>query len=313
MGKNDDALQTDGPATAPGSAKKGGLKGVLRGPLRPVILKGLVIGLLTVGILGAVWGLEKYFRKLERFQVYSDTLLLEKLPPWVTPVIRAELADLKGIPEKFSIVEPGICGKIAQGFQAIPWVESVVSVRRVFPNRMVVDLKLRRPIVGVKVGKFQYLTDARGYRLSGPLRDWPSGSFDLPLVVTRTVDAVPERGERWKDFGVLSGVAVQTYLLRAPLQTRIKVIDLTNLDGKTDPRESEVVLWTERNTRIDWGRSPLRKNSPGEICPTVKIAKMVDFEKRNGPMSLFGNVKVHYDEVLVDGRVPSARVVAAGG
>ena len=74
-----------------------------------------------------------------------------------------------------------------------------------------------------------------------------------------------------------------------------------------------MVLWTERNTRIDWGRSPLRKDSPGELGPCVKIAKMVDFEKRNGCMSQFGKVKVQYDEVLVDGSAPSTRVVRTGG
>lgn len=294
------------------ASRKGRVRALLAGPLRPVIFRGLLIAFLTAAILGSVWGLERYFRKLERFQVYSDTLLLEQLPAWVTPEIRAELADLKDLPEKFSIVEPGICGKVARSFEVIPWVESVESVRRVFPNRMVVDLKLRKPIVGVKAGKYHYLTDARGYRLSAPLKDWPVQKFDLPLVVTRSVQFVPDRGEPWKDFGVLSGVAVQTYLMKAPLQTRIKVIDLTNLNGRTDPRESEVVLWTERNTRIDWGRSPLRKNSPGELTPAVKIAKMVDFEHRNGPMSGFANVKVHFDEVLVDSRPSSARVVLAG-
>ena len=118
---------------------------------------------------------------------------------------------------------------------------------------------------------------------------------------------------QWRDFGVLSGVVVQTYLMRAPLQTRIKLIDLSNLDGQTDPRESEVVLWTERNTRIDWGRSPLRVDSPGELSPLHKIAKMLDFERRSGPMSLYGSVKIHYDEISVNSRPRPLGVMHTGG
>ncbi len=278
-----------------------------------MLIRGLVVGVVTLTILGSGWGLEGGFRMMDGFQVYADTLTLGDLPDWVTPEIRMELRNLEGIPEKFSIVEPGICQKVARSFEANPWVENVIAVKRVFPNRMVVELNLRRPVVGVKAGRCHYLTDARGTRLSEGFQGWPAPGFDLPLVVTRKVDDVPERGQPWHDFGVLSGVAVQSYLMRAPLQTRIRVIDLTNLDGKTDPRESEVVLWTERNTRIDWGRSPLRTGSPGEVSPLNKVAKIVDFEQRNGPICLFGNVKVHYDEIVVDGKGPMPKARHTGG
>ena len=272
------------------------------GVLRPVLLKGVLAVSVLAVLFAGLWGLETYFRRMERYQVYAETLTLERLPAWVTPGIRGELSELTGIPSVFSIRERGICRKIAASYESIPWVENVISVKKIYPSRIVAELNLRRPIVGVRAGRLHYLTDARGYRLSRALKTWPPDGFDLPLVVTRTVEFVPERGEQWSAFGVLSGVAVQTYLMRAPLQTRIKIIDLTNLGGRTDPRQSEVVLWTERDTRIDWGRSPLRTDSPGELAPLHKIAKMIDFERRSGPLDLFGSVKIHYDGIYVDNR-----------
>lgn len=277
----------------------------------------LIVALIAAGTAGILWAgviyLPNYVRGLERYQVYRDTLLPETFPSWVTPEIKAELMVLPGVPEKFSILDPGICQTVAQAYHQNPWVGEVLRVEKRFPNRVRVELKLRRPIVGVKVGKFYYLTDSEGYRLSAPLATWPVPGVVIPLVIAPDVKITPERGRPWYDYGVLSGVAVQTYLERTPLQTRITVIDLKNLAGKRDPRESEILLWTEQNTCIYWGRSPLEMDSPGELSPMDKVAKMVDFEGRRGPMGMYQFLRIQYDEIYVGPRAQPPTVQPTGG
>jgi hypothetical protein len=69
--------------------------------------------------------------------------------------------------------------------------------------------------------------------------------------------------------------------------------------------KSDIVLITDRNTRVSWGRSPLLVNSPGELTPEEKIAKMEVFEKRRGPLSTYREVDIRFQDVLHEPRAVS--------
>jgi cell division protein FtsQ len=61
--------------------------------------------------------------------------------------------------------------------ESIPWVESA-SLRRVFPNRLQVDVVERKPVAYVNTGNGLKLVDAEGILLEKPL----DASFDFPVV-----------------------------------------------------------------------------------------------------------------------------------
>ena len=73
--------------------------------------------------------------------------------------------------------------------ESIPWVRSA-SLRRVFPNRLQVDVVERKPVAYVNTGNGLKLVDAEGVLLEKPL-DAP---FDFPVVTG--VDSSMSAGDR---------------------------------------------------------------------------------------------------------------------
>lgn len=66
---------------------------------------------------------------------------------------------------------------VRRDVESIPWVQSV-SLRRVFPNRVQVDVTERRPVAYVNTGNGLKLVDAEGVLLEKPAE----ASFDFPVV-----------------------------------------------------------------------------------------------------------------------------------
>jgi hypothetical protein len=242
--------------------------------------------------------LRNYVASFDCYQVNARQLVPKHLPAWAGPGVRKDLARLPGLAARFSIMEPGVCDTVADAFRRNPWVDEVVSVSKVYPNHIAVSLKLRRPVAGVLIGNSYYMIDASGHRLTRLLKDWPAGCQALPVIVSGAI-VVPKIGEVWPDEGVRSGAVIAKTLLnsRDRMCTRFAVIDVTNLGGRRDVHESDIVLRTPEGTPVKWGRSPLWTISPGELTPDEKVAKMIQFEKKRGPMGAYKFVDIRFDDV----------------
>ena len=242
--------------------------------------------------------LRDYVSRYDCYQVDARTLVPTQLPSWAGPGVRHDLSVLPGIPARFSIMEPRICERVAEAFRMNPWVDDVLSVRKVYPNRLAVELRLRRPVAGVRVaGKF-YLVDGWGRRLTDGIVGWPRGVDALPVIVMSDATMPPLSGV-WPSDAVRAGSSVAWTLFesRGKLPTRFAVIDCTNIGPRRDVRKSDIVLVTHEGTFVRWGRSPLILNSPGELTPDEKVVKMVMFEKKLGPLSSYKFVDIRFDNI----------------
>jgi hypothetical protein len=222
----------------------------------------------------------------------------DSLPDWAGEAVARDLAELTELPHTFSIMEPGICERIARAFEKNPWVKEVVCVSKQYPNVMKLKLRLRRPVAGVYVGGKYYLVDVEGRRLTPGSRDWPEGTGVPPLIVSKA-QGVPERGEPWSDDAVLAGAAVAATLDRneEKLSSGFRFIDVRGVGARRPRLVGDIVLVTHQNTTVRWGRSPLAVNLPGELTPREKIDKMVLFEKRRGPLSSYEYVDIRFDNI----------------
>ncbi|HUU42962.1 MAG TPA: cell division protein FtsQ/DivIB, partial [Planctomycetota bacterium] len=216
----------------------------------------------------------------------------------------ADLARLPDLPRRFSIMSPGVCERVARAFEKNPWVDEVISVRKVYPNRIHVTLRLRRPVAGVRHGGRTYLVDGDGRRLGAGKTAWPDGTEALPVIVS-TAKTLPESGEVWPDDGVQAGAAVARTLLsnRDEIRTRFQQIDVRRVGSATYYKEGEILLVTHQGTSVRWGRSPLLVHSPGELTPEEKIGKMIRFEQKRGPLSSYEYVDVRFENVHYGRRV----------
>ena len=267
----------------------------------------LVLTLAVVTILCSWFViLRSYVAHLDCYQVDARTLRPTVLPSWAGPAVRDELSVLPGIPSRFSIMSPGICERVAAAFERNPWVDEVLSVRKVYPRRILVELRLRRPVAGVLVGEKYYLVDAAAHRLTPPLDRWPKGPDTLPVLIVST-NLVPSPGKEWTSEDVKAGACVARTLLenREKLQTRFAAIDVTNIGGCRSALTSDILLITDKGTVVKWGRSPLLVNSPGELTPGEKIIKMILFEEKRGPLSSYRYVDIRFDNAQHGPRIDS--------
>ena len=291
----DTSLET---TEAKGSKPKARARVGLRDTLKSIGVRAFFVLLAAVFVCASLVLLRSYVTRFDCYRVDARTLVPTQLPPWAGASVRRDLSILPGIPDRFSIMTPRICERVATAFQMNPWVDEVVSVRKVYPNRIAVELRLRRPVAGVRVAGKYYLIDAWGRRLTNGLSGWPMGSDALPVIVTADA-TMPRRGVAWPSDAVKAGASVARTLLenRDKLPTRFAMIDCVNMGTRRDLRKSDIVLVTHEGTFVRWGRSPLVINSPGELTPVEKVLKMVVFEKKMGPLSSYKFVDIRFDNI----------------
>jgi len=234
-----------------------------------LILRLLLVAFIVVAGYLLIQEMKGYVMGLERFQVSPATLSFTTTPSWVTPEIEQQLSHIPGLPERFSILEPGLAKRVAQSYQRNAWVAEVTLVERRFPNRLKVALVLRRPVAAVRYRGEYYLVDGQGVRLPMPFRSCPQPDFKL-RIVTGARNQPPKSGAAWEDEAVQAGCAVAKLLQDYGFDRRLGVtaVDATNLGGRLRRGEPDVVLHTASRTRILWGRSPLAWH-PGDGSQTV--------------------------------------------
>jgi hypothetical protein len=225
-------------------------------------LVALVVGatLGSLEIQHRVEGDPRYY--LENWTVHTD-----QLPAWVTPEIRQQLEtiDLGAGGPRLSLFRPGVFKELRARLQALPWIEEVSDIRLRYPvldkqGVMDLQLRLRTPVALVEHAGLYYLADSEAMRMGEPYREAPVAWFRVPAIV-RIPDPgpLPEPGQRWTSRDVLQGIEVAKVLFQHSIQREfpsrlIESIDLSNLHGVRNPRDSEIVLWVE-GRNLAWGRS----------------------------------------------------------
>jgi hypothetical protein len=203
-----------------------------------------------------------------RLLVGSWRLSIDDLPDWVTPEIRQELEAIRLDPPagRLSVVDVGVLEEVTARAAACAWVQEVEEARLIYPTReapgtLVLRLRLRQPVAVVEQGGTYHLSDAEARRLGGSYAESPAAWFRVPLVVgLPDPNALPPEGEQWASQDVRQGVEVARVLQQAGIlrdfQERPLAIDLSNLHGRLNSRQAEIVLWQGRQ-KLAWGRSPL--------------------------------------------------------
>jgi hypothetical protein len=182
------------------------------------------------------------------------------------------MVEPRGLPASLNALDRGVATVIAQAYARDPWVEEVRSVRILRPNRVEVSLACRMPVAFVVVDQTYYWVDRTGVRVPGEFPDRMPSEAGL-LLIYGTSGPVPEPGQSWPDPGVRPGAEIAVTLQNDARALDLVVIDVSNIDGRRDPKLSEIVLFNRRGTRILWGRPP-STDRPGELAPADKLRQL---------------------------------------
>ncbi len=173
--------------------------------------------------------------------------------PWLAPRDVAEINSAVRFSGSASLYDRDICRQVAARYVDNAWVEEVVSVRRQFPDRVVVDLAIRQPFAYVRRGGRYYLVDRRGCRLPvKPAARPDRGHPTIKGIRTRA----PSPGELWKGRPLIDSLRLAETLGgvlkgRGP-GLRLSSVEVTQAQGSFD-KLPQLVARTESGMIVDWG------------------------------------------------------------
>jgi len=249
-----------------------------------------------------------------RFQVRSDTLVSEITPRWLPDSLAQQLReDLRGLPT-VSIFDPALESKLVAGLSQSPWVGEVRRIERIFPDRVRVDLSLRRPVAACNVGEVRVLLDEDGRALARESVRKPTAfPYDVLHIEGVKLDQPPAAGDLCGQEGVRAGVLAAAELLaheslwrdRVP-DVRVRAVDVARRGRTEAAPDGEVFLRTRSQVLIRWGR-PAKAETYGILEPPV-AAKIDNLARVN---ELYPGLR-GLDEVWVGFDQPSYRPMVVG-
>jgi len=248
---------------------------------RPLAISAaLAVGLLMLPV--AIRSLPDLSGRPE-YQVGPEQVTITSPPRWIPPDLTKQVFERAGLDEKECLQDPTLSERIAAAFHTHPWIEKVISVRKSFPARIVVDVVYREPVAMVRGVDGHYPVDRHGVLL--PARDFSDSDVER-FPVIEGVASVPmgKLGESWGD-PVVNGAAELASVLTRPAadgKTRWQSFGLASilvprrvaLTGDADELQYE--LRTAGGSQILWGRGPDSKH-PGELSVAQKLQRLADF------------------------------------
>ena len=231
-------------------------------------LRGALVAALALAALWGIYVAKGAVGQMPRFRVYPGRFRA-KAPDWCAD----DLAAVEFPSTSYSILDPRLTREVAETYLASPWVAAVASVEKRFPNELRVELELRKPAAFVRLPRACPAIDAQAVHLPLDHRRWDHDGKPLPLIFG-VKTGPPSPGARWADRRVAAAASVLRILGADPaVLRRVHVIDVANLEGDIDPLRSEILLFTRRRVRINWGRPP-DTTKFGEPPAAEKLARL---------------------------------------
>jgi hypothetical protein len=181
----------------------------------------------------------------------------------------------------------------ANALKSNPWVRQVNQIRRVFDqgpaDTLEVDCEYRAPVALVPWEDYFCLVDGQGIRLPEEY-----SAAQLPKIIfgsdgkvnVRLVQGVaqapPSAGVRWGGNDLEAGLELAKLLAGRDFAEQIRVIDVSNFDGRVNSNEAQIVLLTQFGTQIRWGRPPSAQDGIVEVAASTKLDALEKIYQQTG-------------------------------
>jgi len=272
--------------------------GRVRSGILALGIRGGALVALAACSLGGMYLAEYRVGRQRDHRVYPSRFRAQG-PAWCA----ADLAKVAFPRESYSIFDPALTREVAEAYAASCWVAAVRRVEKALPNKLIVDLDLREPAALIRHRARYRAISATGIYLPLDDRLWDHQKRPLP-VIYGVAAGPPKPGETWDDPYVCAGVAVLRALAVEPsVYQKVGMVDVSNLEGKKNARDSRINLYTRRwgnRVVIRWGTPPDQKSM--EPPPREKLAALRQRLAR--PIDLVGGA------AYIDLRFPAAGTLA---
>ncbi len=285
-------MSSQPPASAAANAsRKSGWRAVL---FRPRVV-------LILLIVGGVPLLRHFSEKADvrlaqqaEYQIERSAIVLGDRPEYVPEELLERTWERAGLPERFSVLEPGLAARIGKAFEESPWVRSVKRVQLRYPTVVEIELEYRRPVALVRSIEGYYPVDRDGILL--PPADFsPAQLPGYPIIENvRSLPSGPA-GTHWGDLAVW-GAARLVDLLTPEGDTgkywkkydlaRVRVFGAADLETSTLEHLQQISyrLVTHGGSEIIWGIAP-GVDDPTEPNAETKLKRLGLYDRDVGGLN----------------------------
>ncbi|MFA5863530.1 MAG: hypothetical protein WC975_02475 [Phycisphaerae bacterium] len=281
-------------------------------------LSGVLAALIAVGVVGGViFGLiymEKYVERLPVFTTSEVSVCLYNQPAWMSDSLAREILTESFKPIHNQLVQIHQDGKdkdltrvLTGQLRNNAWVSHVHRIWRSFGGRFVINCDFREPTALVNLDKWCYLIDNAGYLLPGKYKY--DTLTNCGMIEIDGVNAqVPATGKLWSSDDLQAGLKLVKLISTVPFKSLIKAVDVSNFRGRNDNAAPWLVLLTDRNTTIHWGK-PVGEEHGLETTAAQKLALLAGIYKQCG--------HIDFNRQYVDIRrsttqIDASKIAAAG-
>jgi len=194
-----------------------------------------------------------------------------------------DIKRIATLSDQYGMYENNLTQKIADIYGSVVLVKNVDSVKRIFPNKLAIKLELRKPMAIVKNRNNTYLVDHEGVFLPKEYYALKNTEYDSPYIQSSKLARLPLYGTEWNDKGIKAGIELVKFLRANNIHNLFKVVavDVSNVCKRRSTGKSDIILWTENNTQIRWGCSPLC-NEQNELSNEEKLQNLLSIAKTEG-------------------------------
>jgi len=252
------------------------------GEFKRKLFYGVLIGVwLTVAMLGLNY-LEHYVQELPQYHDVSLEVELQNPPNWTSEDLIDEVCQSAGLRVDDFLLDEELTDRLLVNLldqNKSPWVKHVRQVRKQYDGKVMIDCELRRPIASIRQGSRVCFVDADGVVLPAA----PLEGRDNHIVMMHGIDTqLPPVGEPVNSEPLMDGIEVLA-LIRGTdeklkreerLWHELAVMDVSNWEGRINPGDPHLMLYTQNSTEIKWGVAVGRSQPYYEASVESKLSML---------------------------------------
>jgi len=225
--------------------------------------------------------IDRYVQAVSPVAQPFGRLELVGVPDWAGSELLEKIASTAG--GKEFCLDKTVAKEIATSLQSMAWLYDVRA--RTTSKTIRISANYRKPIALVQKGGEKFYLDK-----DGVLLDYLA-TGKLPIVKITGIQAgqVAPVGSIWRQDDVAAAVKVLGVLGRMdeistpqkPLLYEIASMDVANLGGRKNNRQSHIILYAKDGTQILWGAAPGEAERYLEATEKEKIAMLYEFYKQH--------------------------------
>lgn len=207
--------------------------------------------------------------------------------------------------KEVSIFTKGLCSKVARAYSYNPWVVRVQRVRKVFPNRLEVDLQLREPFAVVDSPHGKVVVDKDGFVLGvNSNSDFynlsPEQVATLGPAAVIPANVTPAQvGTIWNEPSVKGSIEM-VRICRQYFSQDVAGIQIQEFQSPAGTVFVEANLMLRGGPVVQWGRTLASQTPVGQPSSAQKIQKLrAVLKKEGGNVSRLKRIDLTNERALV--------------